>query len=65
MHLLHLTCLFHIFFDIFKIYLFFDDFRPKILIFDAHWYLYETYIKNLEKNLVQHCDPQCNDQLET
>ena len=42
MHLIHLTCLFYMFFEIFKISWFFDDFRPKIWIFDADWYLYET-----------------------
>jgi len=34
--------LFYMFLEIFKISLSFDDFRPKIWIFDAYWYLYET-----------------------
>ena len=34
------------------------------MIFDADWYLYETQVENLEKNLVEHCNPHCNDQPE-
>ena len=37
------------FFEIFKISWFFYDFRPKILIFDAYWYLYKTLVKIFEK----------------
>jgi len=47
-----------------KYFRFFDDFRPKILIFDAYWYLYKTQMEIFEKNLVLHCNLQCNDQPE-
>jgi len=32
------------------------------LIFDAYGYFYETQVETLEKNIVEHCNLQCNDQ---